>query len=802
MSKTIDFNKDWMFYRGDIGPVSETDRWGGAKARAFDFGAAAAEVDASKWRNIDIPHDFVVEGDYTRKPESSDMRDIPEMESINSRHFAGGSLDGGVGWYRKTFDIEPEYEGKRIYIFFDGVFRDSTVYLNHYYVGSHKSGYTGFYYDITDFVNFGSENIIAVRVDSRGREGWWYEGGGIYRHVRLEICDNLRCAPDGVFVRYEIRPDGQTAELKIKTELLSRYTETKEARVVSTVLDSSGETVAEEESVVTADAWDNSECEQTVFITGFNAWDVSFPYLYTLKTTVFCDGCECDTRYTRFGIRSAAFDPDKGFFLNGRRVRLHGVCAHQDHAGCGIAVPDSVWEYRLERMKSFGANAYRCSHHAPSPVVLDICDRLGILVLDETRRMSSAPDDIERLKELVKRDRNHPSVVLWGIGNEEIFSQDRPEAERTTTTLKMTVKKLDPTRPVTSAVVCWNGQRRFDNAAGYVHVTRLLDVMGFNYCRYAWDDYRSRMRGQPIIITEATSNSWTRSCYSTDESRGRYYIYDSENESKCKSGIKAVKKDIAEQELKYFSEREYLSGIFIWTGIDYRGEPTPMDYPAISSQFGILDYCGFEKDNYYFYKSMWTDEDVIHVFPRVWDNSSFTAYCYSNADEVELFADGESCGRIKRNDLGYFSWDNVSCTDSLLAKGYRNDKETVTDEVKAFGCAHHLELIPYKNSVIEGDTAIVNIRVCDSGGNTVLTADNELVFEISGAGRFLGCGNGDPASHEPDKRPVRRAFNGLCQLLVKADNKGVINISARSAGLEECCCSIVSHQKGDKYEDK
>lgn len=796
MCKTIDFDKDWMFHAGDLGPVSETDRWGGAKARAFDYGAAAEEIDTSKWRSIDIPHDFVVEGDYTRKPEVADMRDIPEMESISSRHFAGGSLAGGIGWYRKAFDIPSEYDGKRVYIFFDGVFRDSTVYLNHYYVGSHKSGYTGFYYDITDFVNFGGKNVIAVRVDSRGREGWWYEGGGIYRHVRLEISDSLRCAPDGVFVISEIGADGHSAELKIKTELISRYTEKKTVRVVSSVLDNTEEIVAEKEDIITVDEWDSAQCSQIIGLTEFKLWDIESPYLYTLKTTVFCDGRECDTRYTKFGIRSACFDPDNGFFLNGRRIRLHGVCAHQDHAGCGIAVPDSVWEYRFERMKSFGVNAYRCSHHAPSPVVLDICDRLGILVLDETRRMSSAPEDVECLEYLVKRDRNHPSVILWGIGNEEIFSQDRPEAERTTTTLKMAVKKQDPTRPVTSAVVCWNGQQRFDNAAGYVHVTRLLDVMGFNYCRYAWDDYHGRMSRQPIIITEAASNSWTRGCYSTDESRGRYYIYDRENESKCKSGIKAVKKDIAEHELKFFSEREYLAGIFIWTGIDYRGEPTPMDYPAVSSQFGILDYCGFEKDNYYFYKSMWTDEDVIHVFPRVWDKNEFTAYCYSNAEEAELFADGKSIGRKKRNDLGYFSWDNVKCGSSLLVKGYRNGRE-MYDEARLFSHAHHIELTPYRSKVSAGDTAIVNIRVCDNGGNTVLTADNELVFEISGAGSFLGCGNGDPASHEPDKKPIRRAFNGLCQLLVKADGDGVINIRAVGEGLEDGCCMVVSEQKGD-----
>ena len=409
--------------------------------------------------------------------------------------------------------------------------------------------------------------------------------------------------------------------------------------------------------------------------------------------------------------------------------------------------------------------------------------------------MSAAPIDIEGLRAMIKRDRNHPSIFLWGIGNEEIFAQDRPEMARATVTMKMEIRKLDPRRPVTSAVVCWNGKERFDNAAAYVPVTKNLDIMGFNYCKTAWDDYHERMPEQPVIITEASSNSSTRGCYNTDEDKGQYFILDNDNINKVKNKRKAIKKDMGEGEWKYFAERPYLSGIFIWTGIDSRGEPTPLVYPAVYSQFGVCDYCGFPKDNYWYYKSWWTESDVLHIFPH-WNHNEgdlLTVYAYSNLDEVELLINGKSYGRKQIEKNWYISWDNVVYEKGeALARGYRNGEVVMTDTVKTTGTPHSIFAQPYKDKVRNGETAVINIRVADKDGNTVPTACNELRFEIEGDGALLGTGNGNPGDHANEKEHKRCAFNGLCQLLVKKSGDGELNIKIMSEGLVPATIKIVS----------
>ena len=795
MSKRLNFDDGWKFYFGDLSPRESTDGWGGAKARAFNFGAAAFNAKDEKWRVVSLPHDFVSEGDYTRRStEQSEMTAIPEMESIDSRHFAGGSLEGGIAWYRKHFEIPSDMEGKRVYIYFDGVYRDSVVYLNDYYVGRKESGYTGFYYDITDFVNYGGENVIAVRVDSTGREGWWYEGGGIYRHVWLEYCDNISLEPDGVFVASA--PDLKSGEAKIdiSASVLNYNTENKTVSVKTDIFDADGNVVESASASVTVPAYDASEIKQSIEIKNAFLWDLYAPYLYRASVRVYDGERLYDESIVSFGIREARFDAETGFYLNGKHVKITGLCLHHDHAGVGIGITDSINEYRIKQIMGMGANAVRISHYPASPVLLDICDSLGILVFEEQRRMSSAPDDLENLRAMVKRDRNHPSIFLWGIGNEEVFAQDRPEMERATVTMKMTVRKLDPTRPITSAVVCWNGVQRFDNAANYVHVTKNLDVMGFNYCKTAWDDYHERMPMQPVIITEASSNSSTRGAYSTDENIGQYYIYDADNISKVKNGAKAVKKDIGESEWKYCAERDYISGIFLWTGIDYRGEPTPLAYPAVYSQFGICDYCGFPKDNYYYYKSWWTNEPTMHIFPH-WNHSEgdiLTVYGYSNADEAELFVNGKSYGRRKIEKNWYVSWENVEYeAGEITAKGYTDGREIASKTIRTTGAAHSIEATPYSETVKIGDTAIINIRIADENGLTVPTADNMLKFTVEG-GELLGTGNGNPADHASEKIPARRAFNGLCQLIVKAVEKGEIKITVTSAGLKSAVVSVES----------
>ncbi|MCH5210300.1 MAG: DUF4982 domain-containing protein [Oscillospiraceae bacterium] len=789
----INFDKDWKFFPGDLSPQKPTDDWGGAKARAYFNGVPSEKFDDSKWGAIDLPHDFVSYKEYCFKTsDNAGMRDIPEMESIGSRLFAGGCLEGGIAWYRKKFTIDENLENKRVYIHFDGVYRNSTLYLNEYYIGTHASGYTGFYYDITDFINIGGENIIAMRVDATDREGWWYEGGGIYRHVWLEIADNIHIEPWSVSV--ESKPDlkTNTAHVKINVGILNRYFGERTVYVETEIKDMEGRSVSEIGKMVNVSEWDSAQYSDSTALNDITLWDIENPYLYSASIRIFDNETVCCEYNVNFGIREIRFDSDKGFFLNGRNIKIKGLCCHHDHAGVGIGVPDSVNEYRISQMKSMGANAVRSSHYPASPELLDICDRLGMLMFEETRRMSAAKEDIECLKAMVKRDRNHPSIFLWGIGNEEIFSQNRTETERTTRTMIAEIKKLDPTRPATSAVVCWDGEGRYDTAEKYVDVTKNLDVMGFNYCPTAWDDYHDRMPNQPVIITEATSNSGTRGCYSTDESKGLYYIFDDENVSKCKSGEKAAKKDIAENMWKMCAERDYLAGIFLWTGMDYRGEPTPLQYPAVYSQFGIFDYCGFEKDNYYYYKSWWQNEDVIHVFPHwnypVETGEEVNVYCYSNLDEVELFVNDKSYGRKKMEKNWYLTWENVIYEPGeLKAIGYKNGQRAAQEIVKTTGEPYSIRLIAYKTEVNVGDTVIINVDIIDENGVVVPTAQNEVQFSISGNGMLSGTGNGNPGDHDSEKLPLRRAFNGKCQLLVKAVTEGEIKITASG---KEICNSV------------
>lgn len=795
MRERICFDFDWKFYLGDLSPRTDSEGWGAAKGKGFSFGAAGMDADDSGWRKLDLPHDFVLEGSYTRKQEKfKEGSEIPAMETIDNRHVAGGSLEGGIGWYRKRFQLPEKYAGKRIYLIFDGIYRQSSVYLNHYDIGRHASGYTSFYYDITDFVNFGGDNLLAVRVDATGREGWWYEGGGIYRHVWLEIAEPVHIAPWGIGISDETqRTDRQAdAELTVRTEVENRNTRDEAVRIETIIADANGNQVGSDSICVKADAWSGRVFEQRITLQNVHLWNLEDPYLYRVISNLYRGDKLLDSCETAYGIRDIRFDPERGCLINGSEIKIKGVCCHHDHAGVGIGVPDRVWQYRLEKLKEMGCNAYRCAHNPPSKELLDLCDRMGILVLDETRKLSSSGENLEQLRSMVKRDRNHPSVFMWSIGNEEVFAQDQPETERIVRTMKMEVRKLDPKRPLTIAFTCWNGKETFDSARPFLHVSKELDVMGFNYSPRAWEEYRVLMPQQPVLITEIGSNSGTRGCYKTDAQLGHYYVLDPDNEGR------AVKKDVAESNWQRISQTPCLSGLFIWTGFDYRGEPSPFSYPDISSHFGAMDYCGFPKDNFYYYKSWWGEEPVLHLFPHWnWPDQAgkpMTVYCYSNLDEVELFVNGESQGRKAMQKDWYLSWENVIYQPGCLsAKGYRNGTEVLSEEVKTTEAPYRIQLIPYRNSVnADGqDTALITVKILDKNGLTVPTADNLVRFEIEGAGTLLGVGNGNPSSHESDKIPARRAFGGMCQLLVRAGkDRGKIVITAASDGIRRDVCVI------------
>lgn len=777
MSVNFGFDSKWKFYRGDIPPYDPADGWGGAKARAYSKGAAAMDFNDSDWRELCLPHDFVSEGNYCFDNNSgSDMADIPEMESIDSRLYAGGCLEGGVAWYRKKFRLPENCAQKRIYLHFDGVYRDSTVYVNQYYVGSHRSGYGAFYFDITDFIEPDGINLVSVRVDARRREGWWYEGGGIYRHVRLEIADEIHIAPYGLFA-YAKKIDTVTgfAELKMEFETANRTQTNAEILAVAEITDPYGMIIAKEEQIMHIPAWDIVKKSCSHPVCRLNLWDTeNTDMLYTATVKIYRSNELMDKSSVKFGVRDMRFDADKGFFLNGKHIKIKGVCCHSDMAGVGIGVPDELKEERMKSLKDMGANAVRISHYPPSPELLEICDRLGILVFAEIRRMSSAIEDVEGLRMMIRQGRNHPAVFLWGIGNEEIFSQHRPETARTTITMKSEIKKLDPTRPVTSSVVCWDGIKRYESAEKYIDVTKHLDVMGFNYCQTAWDDYHKRMPYQPIIITEESSNGSTRGCYETDEMAGRYYPFDRNNEKKCKVGLKADRYALGEKAWKAVAEREYIAGVFIWTGFDYRGEPTPLKGRVISSQFGVMDYCGVPKDGYYYYASWWSSKDILHIFPNgARDIRNNDIYCYSNMDEAELFADGISLGKKTVEKNWYIMWENVSCSaGGLTIKGYKNGELNIEKTIPAIGKASSL-VASCKERTESGKAMVISVYIVDENENIVPDACNEMYFEVIGA-EIIGTGNGNPADTDSEKTAFRCAFNGICRVIIRAGENDII----------------------------
>ena len=787
MAREININRDWRFFPGDLEPHTTASGWGGAKAKGFGFGAAKKDLDDSGWKQVNIPHDFVVEREYTKKQETfGDYGNIPAMETIDTRLVAGGSLEPGVGWYRKHFDAPIEWDGKRIFLLFEGVYRGSIAFLNHYDIGSHQSGYTKALYEITDYLTYGGDNLLAVRVDASEREGWWYEGGGIYRDVKLIVTDSVHFEQDSIF----IRSGSDLHTVLVTAEAVNQNTVSVNTQVSITILNPSGTCVASEQKEITIDAWDSEKVNFTLHLDEICLWDLDTPQLYQACISVTSKQLQTeDTMQVSFGIRSMKFDVNNGFFLNEKPIKIKGVCWHQDHAGLGIAVPRSVWEYRLKQIKEMGANALRCSHHPQSPDVLELCDRMGILVMDETRKLNSSAENREQLRSMVRSDRNHPCIFMWSVGNEETAIQDKEEGGHLVRTARMDVRKEDDTRPVTMAFCGWNGEY-FHDPKVFLPASKELDVMGFNYMPEGWEEYHRVMPEQPIIVTEASTNSGTRGCYQTDAAQSQYYLLDEKNQ-----GVE-IKKDVAEHQWKLTAELPYISGIFLWTALDYRGEPTPFTYPAVYSQFGVMDACGFAKDNYYYYKSWWSSEKVLHIFPD-WNQPDktgkpLTVYCYSNADEVELFVNGISQGRKKMIANWYLQWDNVIYQPGKLhAIGYWKKEDATIDTmetvVETIGAPYRIVLEPQINTLRNiNDIALINVSVQDEKGRVVPWADPQIRFYVEN-GILVGCGNGNPGSHESDKSVFRRAFHGLCQIAVQAgDNSHTsepIMIRAMADGL-------------------
>jgi len=766
---SLDFG--WQFHRGDIPGVLFDYSTNGNLTPAPDFLSPA--YDDSSWQTVNIPHDYIVEGAFDPKADE-----------------AHGYLPVEPAWYRKTISIPADEPGRRLWLEFDGVYRDSQMWLNGHFLGRHVSGYTSFHYDISDVAKPGTNNLLVVRVDPTQFEGWWYEGGGIYRHTRLVSVAPTHVAPWGVHVVVNVSDPGDgiraDAQLEITTTIANDAAMANRATVLSEVINADDAVVATKRTTDRIAAKRNFDFQQPLSLPNANLWSCDHPYLYRLRTSVLVSGETVDQITTDFGVRTIRFDPNHGFFLNGQPVKIKGTCNHQDFAGVGIALPDRLYQFRVQKLKEMGANAMRLSHNEMAPELLDACDRLGTLVMAENRHLDDSPEILDQLKNLVQRDRNHPSVVLWSISNEEKEQGSELGAKQGRTMVKL-IRQLDDTRPVTAAM---------NNGIGH-GLTGVIDVQGFNYHPDTYDPVHREFPEKPLIATEIAAAVGTRGCYARQTfSVPKDTAHYEGNPARCEVAAYDVNApdwaETAEKAWQAVAERPWMAGGFVWAGFDYRGEPTPFEWPAVSSQYAILDTCGFPKDVYYYYQSWWTDQPVLHLFPHwSWpgkEGQDIDVWCYSNCRQVELFLNGQSLGKKTMPRYSHLEWQVKYEPGALSAKGYDSDGKVIGEtRVESTGEPAAIVLEPDRK-ILDADGAdisLVSVKIVDAQGRTVPMATNEVTFSVTGAGHLLGLGNGDPACHEPDKGNERRAFNGLCLAVVQSSRTpGEMAIRASSPGLK------------------
>jgi len=766
----LDFQ--WRFFKGDFHRPTDGLHW--AKGGAFEYGPLSPSYDDSRWRVVNVPHDFVVEGDFTRDLPAG-VGNPASSGTKQDTHMMHGYLQGGVGWYRKTFFVPAEDDGRMLALEFDGVFRNSTVWLNKHYVGTQASGYMGFRYDVSALLNYGGFNTVVVRADATEYEGWFYEGGGIYRHVWLINQDPLHLVRNGIFVTSEVDLNSSkpSAKITVRTEIANTRSFPSPVQLRTTILDPAGRKVAEMTNAVALDSNESREIIQAIDLSSVELWSVDQPRLYSAVSQVMTGDEVTDEETTSFGIRKIHFDADQGFFLNDQPVKLKGVCCHQDHAGVGSALPDRLQSFRIERLKEMGCNAYRTAHHPPTPELLEACDRLGMLVMDETRLMGTAPDLMAQLRDLVRRDRNHPSVILWSIGNEEVYLQGTAAGARIAKAMMREVRRWDTTRLITLAM----------NGSWGEGASPVIDVLGCNYINNGdVDAIHAKFPRQPIVFSESASALGTRGIYAADKQRGYVSAYDTNA---------AVWGATHEANWKHCSARPFISGTFVWTGFDYRGEPTPYyNWPCISSHFGIIDTCGFPKDPYYYYQSCWSNQDVLHLFPH-WnwkgrEGQEIEVWAFSNFEEVELSLNGKSVGRQAIPKEGHLVWKVPYAPGILTAVGYRDGREIKRVQVETTGPAAGIRLVPDRIKIHANgeDLSVVRVELVDAAQRLIPNANPLIRFEVDGPGTILGVGNGDPSCHESDKGTVRSAFNGLCQVLVQSSKTaGTLRLRAVADGL-------------------
>ncbi len=809
----MDFN--WKFQLGD------------------QQGAEQTSYDDNNWRMLNLPHDWSIEGEYNK--------DEPTGGS-------GGYLPTGIGWYRRHFQVDKNDLNKHIWIEFDGVYMNSDVWLNGHHLGKYPYGYSSFYYELTPHL-VASENIIAVKVDNLNQPNTrWYTGSGIYRHVWLVKTDPLHIAHWGIYaVTPSVSTESATIDIKINIENKDRSL--RKGKLKNILYNNEGKEVGQTEINFSVEAEKSSEISQQLKVTSPDLWSLEKPYLYKLLSIIYDGDKKIDEVTTDIGIRQIEYDVDKGFFLNGKHIKMNGVCLHHDGGCVGAAVPEAVWERRLKKLKEMGCNAIRTSHNPPSPEFLDLCDRMGFLVMDEAfdewkygKRKFGYHEYFDEwaeidLRAMIHRDRNHPSIVMWSVGN-EIPEQKDEKGDELLKTLIDICHREDPTRPVTSGL----DNIAADGGAATLDFMNMLDIVGYNYVD-RWHErrelYYSIDRHEhpnwKMIGTESISNSGgIRGEYSFGENTSSIhpdinFWMNERNPLRNESNSFMPSYNFwmigAEQLWKFVRTHDYVIGDFMWTGIDYLGESV---WPNKHTSFGVLDLCGFPKDGFYFYQSQWTEEPMVHIFPH-WnwqgkESQVMPVLCYTNCDAVELFLNGKSFGEKRLEfprqgtsggwnkyenpqvfpttaDL-HLQWDVPYEPGILKTVGKKDGKIVYTKEIKTTGKPAALQLNIDMDSLTANsqDVAHIEVRVVDADGNIVPTANNLVKFFIEGEGKIIGVDNGNPQDHNSYKINQRNAFNGLCLAIIQSTNKpGKIKLIAKSDGLKEAFVEISSIEGNTFY---
>lgn len=805
--RKTDFTDDWRFSLSDSPDYSRPD------------------FDDSGWRTLDLPHDWAIEGDF---------------DENNPATPGGGALPGGTGWYRKTFTADSSDIGRRFYIDFDGVYMNSTVYINGHELGTRPYGYISFRYDLSPYLNYGGRNTVAVRVDNSDQpNSRWYSGCGIYRNVWLNKVDPIHVGLWGTYVTAEVKSDSK-AEVTVCTTIENTSGQHADISLRTVLYGPDGKQAAKSvTNGIPIPAGTGKETTQTMTVRQPALWDIDDPQMYTAVTEIILDGKTVDRYETPFGIRTFRFDPESGFFLNGRHVKINGVCMHHDLGCLGAAVNTRAIERQLTILKQMGCNGIRTSHNPPAPELLDLCDRMGFIVMDEAfdmwRKKKTANDYArffdkwhERdLSDMVLRDRNHPSVMIWSIGNEVLeqwsdaaadtlsleeanlllnFGHSAEQLAREdsmsvnsmlTRKLADIVRRLDPTRPVTAGC-------QEPSPDNHLFRAKALDIIGFNYHDDWFSGVPENFPGMPFLVTESVSGLATRGYYRMPSDSLFIWpqvwpFYDPSMSCSSYDNCHVPWGNSHEGTMRLVKENSFISGQFVWTGFDYIGEPTPFWWPARSSYFGIVDLAGFPKDIYYMYQSEWRPErNVLHLFPH-WNwtkgqEIDVWAY-YSNADEVELFLNGRSLGvRSKQPGQFHVSW-KVKYEPGVIRAVARKDGKTVNeDEQITAGAPYRIHLKADRSEILADgdDLSFITVEILDKDGTLCPLADNNVRFSIEGPGFIAGVDNGCQTSMERFKSSARKAFNGKCLAVVQNNGQsGEIRLTAESDGLETETVTII-----------